>query len=255
MSSRTFYSYNMNISFIMTKTAHYAFLYSDIHLNNIEKFCCCDGISDPLATDTIQIHVLPPRNQCLVVKATGKSPVFFGPCMFHFKKDKEAFTQFALEVSAGNPKLIELKTVGVDMESAIYQGFKSNFNDLSRFICVCHLHQLDERKIEKLLEKTSKTSAQKKKSKYNILKDFYCEKSGTHYEYGLAESLDANNFHAKLPFLEEKWKTTVPEFREWFLKHQKVFSEKSMIKSVSVSSNVEDLYYQNDIESLYSFQK
>ena len=36
----------------MTKTAYYAFLYSDRQLNDIEKFCCCNGISDPLAIDT-----------------------------------------------------------------------------------------------------------------------------------------------------------------------------------------------------------
>ena len=175
--------------------------------------------------------------------------------MFHFKKDEEAFTRFALEKSAGNPKLIELKTVGVDMESAIYQGFKSNFKDLPRCICVRHLQQRDERKIEKLLERTNKISPQKKKSKYKISKDLYGEQSGTYYEYGLAESLDADNFQAKLPFLEEKWRTAVPGFHEWFLKHQKIFLEESMIQSVCISSNVQDLYYQNDIESQYSVQK
>ena len=36
----------------MKKTAYYAFLYSDRQLNDIEKFCCCNGISDPLAIDT-----------------------------------------------------------------------------------------------------------------------------------------------------------------------------------------------------------
>ena len=60
----------------------------------------------------------------------GKSPVFFGPCMFHFKKDKDPLRRFALEMCAGNPKLIELKAIGVDMVSAIYQGFKNNFKDL-----------------------------------------------------------------------------------------------------------------------------
>ena len=89
--------------------------------------------------------------------------------MFHFKKDEEAFRRFALEMCAENPKLIGLKAVDVDMESAIYQGFKSIFKGLSRFICVRHLQQRDETKIEKLLERTNQTSEQKKK--YKILKD------------------------------------------------------------------------------------
>ena len=50
--------------------------------------------------------------------------------MFHFKKDKDPLRRFALEMCAGNPKLIELKAIGIDMVSAIYQGFKSNFKDL-----------------------------------------------------------------------------------------------------------------------------
>ena len=74
-----------------------------------------------------------------MVDATGKSPVFFGPCIFHFKKDEETFRRFALEMCAEKLKLIGLKAVGVDMESAICQGFKSIFKDLSRFICVRHL--------------------------------------------------------------------------------------------------------------------
>ena len=139
-----------------------------------------------------------------MVDATGKSPVFFGPCMFHFKKDEEAFRRFALEMCAENPKLVGLKAVGVDMESAIYQGFKSIFKDLSRFIFVRHLQQRDE----KLLERTNQTSEQKKK--YKILKDLYGERSSTYFEYGLAESLDADYFQAKLASLEGKWKTTVP---------------------------------------------
>ena len=80
------------------------------------------------------------------------------------------------------------------MESAIYQGFKSNFKDLSRFICVRHLQQRDETKIEMLLKRTNQKSGQKKKSKHKILKDLYGERSGTYYDYGLAELLDADDF-------------------------------------------------------------
>ena len=70
-------------------------------------------------------------NRRLVVDATVKSPVLFGPCMFHFKKDEEAFRRFMLEKCTENPKLVGLKAVGVDMESIIYQGFKNILKDLS----------------------------------------------------------------------------------------------------------------------------
>ena len=45
--------------------------------------------------------------------------------MLHFTKDKGTFGRFALELLAADPKLIELKNLGVVMESAIYQGFKN----------------------------------------------------------------------------------------------------------------------------------
>ena len=44
--------------------------------------------------------------------------------MFHFTKYEGAFGRFALELLAADPKLTELKNIGVDMESAICQGFK-----------------------------------------------------------------------------------------------------------------------------------
>ena len=68
------------------------------------------------------------------------------------------------------------------------------------------------------------------------MKDLYGKRSGTYYEYGLVESLEADDFQAKLAFLEEKWKTTVPGFHEWFLKHRKVLFEESVIQSVRVNS-------------------
>ena len=40
--------------------------------------------------------------------------------MFHFTKDEGAFGRFALELLSADSKLIELKNIGVDMESAIY---------------------------------------------------------------------------------------------------------------------------------------
>ena len=80
------------------------------------------------------------------------------------------------------------------------------------------------------------------------MKDLCGERSGTYYEHGLPESLDGDDFQAKLASLVGKWKTTVPGFHEWFLNHRKVLFEESVVQSVHVNSNVEGLYYQNDIE-------
>ena len=73
-----------------------------------------------------------------------------------------------------------------------------------------------------------------------------------YYEYGLAESLDVDDFQAKVASLEGKWKTTVPGFYQWFLKHRKVLFEESLIQSVPISSNVGGLYYQNNMHKIIS---
>ena len=44
--------YDIVHQILMTKIAYYAFLYLNRQLSDIEKFCCCNGISDPLAIDT-----------------------------------------------------------------------------------------------------------------------------------------------------------------------------------------------------------
>ena len=87
------------------------------------------------------------------------------------------------------------------------------------------------------------------------MKDLCGERSGTYHEHGLPESLDGDDFQAKLASLVGKWKTTVPGFHEWFLNHRKVLSEESVVQSVHVNSNVEGLYYQNDIESQHALQE
>ena len=58
--------------------------------------------------------------------------------MFHFTKDVGAFGRFSLELLAADPKLIELKNIGVDMESAIYQGFKNFIPSVNRLLCERH---------------------------------------------------------------------------------------------------------------------
>ena len=56
-------------------------------------------------------------------------------------------------------------------------------------------------------------------------------------------------FKQSLLSQKKSGKQTVPGFHEWFLRHRKDLFEENVIQSVYVSSNVESLYYQNDIES------
>ena len=136
--------------------------------------------------------------------------------MFHFTKDEEAFNGFASEIRTGNSGLDDLKILGVDMESTIYSGFKCHNQELSRLVCVTHLKKRDEEKMLKLLQKTNQSSAQKSHSKVEVLNDIYGERTGTYYEYGLAESYDTDDLNAKLISLKEKCEALIPGFYGWF---------------------------------------
>ena len=84
--------------------------------------------------------------------------MFLGPCVFHFTKDEVAFSRFASEIRIGNSGLDDLKILGVDMESAIYNGFKCHDQELSRLVCVRHLKKCDQEKMLKFLQKTNESS-------------------------------------------------------------------------------------------------
>ena len=75
--------------------------------------------------------------------------MFLGPCMFNFTKDEEAFSRFASEIRIGNSGLNDLKILGVDMESAICNGFKCHNQELSRLVCVRHLKKNNEEEMLK----------------------------------------------------------------------------------------------------------
>ena len=79
-----------------------------------------------------------------------KHTVFLGPIILHFTKDEDAFSRFALENLHAKKEIRKLKQIGVDMESAIYNGFKHHFPNLGRLLCVRHLSKGDGSKSAKL---------------------------------------------------------------------------------------------------------
>ena len=140
-----------------------------------------------------------------------------------FRKDEDTFMRFAIEVFASNAGMSKLKYVGVDMVSAIFNGFKRVFSDLNRLSCVHHVGKRDDKKLDKLpVEKT--------KAKSEILKDIYGEHNGASYNFSLAESFDNEDFEVKLFSLKDKWNSLCPGFQTWFnRKCQSIFCESTDI--------------------------
>ena len=65
----------------------------------------------------------------------GTFPIFLGPCIVHFEKDDFIFNRFASEMCSYQPMKRSLKTIGTDLEKAIYNGFSSQIEDLKLLLC------------------------------------------------------------------------------------------------------------------------
>ena len=161
------------------------------------------------------------RNQRIVNDTTGKHPVYLGPSIFHFTTDVNTFKRLGLEIQACDIRTRSLHKIGIDMEEAILQGVTSMFPDVQHLYCVHHLMQRDERKINFLLQKLDSRENERLRAKKEILSDIYGEKREGLYEYGLAESSDAEEFSEKLAPLERKWKSRCPGFFKWYNKKRK----------------------------------
>ena len=165
--------------------------------------------------------------------------------MLHFTKDDETFRRFCAELLSANPKLTDIKTVGVDMESAISNGFKSLIKSLSKLYCARHLSKRDEVAIDK-----NRTRCQAE-----IIKDLYGDRDMEVYEFGLDESFDEDDFNEKLTGLKPRWEKLCPGFHKWFITHRKKDFIESVIRTAREGTSVDGLFYQNDIESLHAAQK
>ena len=203
------------------------FLYNDKQINNIKRFCCEGSNPSVLPTDTtfnlcdLWITDTSYQNKRLINRESGKNPIFVGPKMFHFTKDEGALSRFVLELLAADPKLIELKNIGVNMESAIYQNFKNFTPSVNRLLSERHLKQGDEKKLDKLLNRLKLDAASHQQAKCSILQDIHRCRTGGFYEFGLIDAFNKDDFEVKL--LQEKWNSLCLEFFGWFKKKRSDF--------------------------------
>ena len=86
-------------------------------------------------------------------------------------------------------------------------------------------------------------------AKKEIILDIYGQKRGTLYEYGLTESSDEAEFCGNLNSLQQKWGSRCKEFFDWICGNRKQKFINSIICSARDGWNVDELFYQNHIES------
>ena len=80
----------------------------------------------------------------------GKNPIFIGPSIIHFERDKFLFNRFISEMCSFQPKIRSLKAIGTDQDKAIYNGFSSEILELNLLLCVFYLEKGDKSKLLQL---------------------------------------------------------------------------------------------------------
>ena len=90
---------------------------SQRQIKGIVHFCCPDTETSVLGIDTtfnlcdLWITGSCYKNDRLVHNASGNHPVFLGPLLFYFTKDKSTFTRFALEMIGLDPEITNIGLV------------------------------------------------------------------------------------------------------------------------------------------------
>ena len=82
----------------------------------------------------------------------------------------------------------------------------------------------------------------------SLLKDIYGYSYGGIHGFGLADDADENDFLVKVETLKPKWETLCPCFHNWFLTKTNAIFVVSVIESARKNSDVDGLYYNNNVE-------
>ena len=113
--------------------------------------------------------------------------------------------------------MIALKEIGVDFESAIFEGFKSIIPSLNRLVCVRYLMQRNESKLLKL----GRCAAEYNYASSEILNDIYDYRERNYYKFYLSKSVDCEDFSMSIESLKCRWEALCPGFHVWFLSKRK----------------------------------
>lgn len=230
--------------------SYYAVFCTDAQLNDMVKFCCINNsvlsidttfnLCKNWLTDTCYPNLR-------LATANGKHPVFLGPSLLHFEKSTFVFHRFIKELCSFNPSIKSLKVIGTDQEKAIFNGFSQEIENLKLLLCVFHLERTDKDKLKEFckVSKDAKT----------ILRDIYGCQYGSIREYGLADSINAKDFHDRLIILKPRWEKLSPGFFKWFYDKRSSTFENHVIESARTNTNIQELFYNNSIESQHFREK
>ena len=140
---------------------------------------------------------------------------------------------------AHNTNIRDLRIIGTDQEIANFCFTKSEFIVMRR--------SLGSRSKQKISNLDHQKGA--------IIADIYSCRYGRVQEYGLADSTDFDDFHAKLESLQEEWNRLSPSLHKWFCKKWKLIFVQSVIETARSGTVVQGLLYNNNLERQHFHEK
>eukprot|EP00794_Sanderia_malayensis_P013682 gene13682-biopygen10980 len=182
-----------------------------------------------------------------LVNEKGIHPVFPGPYMWHFRKDRRTYRRFALEMTYAKPALLSIKKVGHDLDNAIGNGLTDILRDAEKLFCTEHMQKNDERRLKEMSANASTTR--------RIMADIYGTQHGCVAEQGLADAIDPEDFDAKLESLKPIWDGLLPNFHAWFMARRAKTFKANLVLSARSQLNIKGRFYTNGLESGHRLQK
>ena len=126
-------------SIVVSNKADFFFMCSSNQIQDITKLCRPESDASVLGVNTtfnlcdLWVPDSCYKNTRIGNRATGNHPVFLGPLIFDFTKDKSTFPRFPLEIMAVDSNISHLKKVGTGMVELIYNGVKTMIPELKQF--------------------------------------------------------------------------------------------------------------------------
>ena len=240
-------------SVVMLEKSYASFAFTEFTMKNLERCCVLDA-SSVLRVDTtfeivdgMWVTDTSYTNISLINESNAKHPEFPGPVMLHFQKDAPIFRRFALEIVNGNPKLLDVKKVGHDMDNAIKKGFGEIFRNAENLICIQHVSERDRLKLQKLGATKQDLTA--------IMTDIYGYQANVFQESGLTDSADADEFTGRLESLKDVWEHRVKGFHAWFVKKRAPLFKDQVVGEALDRLKISEKFTTNRLENLHKVQK
>ena len=151
-------------------------LASDVQLTEMEKFCTEEMMFAVLQIDPTfnlgpyECTPISYQNLLLERESTGKSPVFVGPVLIHYKKDACTYKDFLSKLKSLRPGLQNVVSFGTDGEMALVNALRSCFPKGTEKSLRCFRHF--PQNVEATLNKGNQRNNSKPISMGNLWKGF-----------------------------------------------------------------------------------